>query len=300
MKGGAARAALAESKSPRHSSMGSLSGSERRRAVFTTAMLCVMRKEGTFSEEEVAERLEFGSAEAMYAQLTNWGLPEWLAYPSGSPKQEHREYREPPSGKRRRRARRGEAEAIALPPARYAAPLFKEALEELSAAIELLGARQEHLKDERFVATYTDTEVPTQPPSKGTFFYGAEQHPPEPLTTLIAMYALVEEGNPDDPLKPLLAALHPKDWEPDQERLEQALNDLKHKAGQLATLVRGGRLRRGPSTEEISSQQHLVAWYIHHRREAGLLDEEILEGLSQLGINVTPEEMKRLGNFRLP
>ncbi len=253
-----------------------------------------------FSDQEIVNGIrdeDIDSPQALYRRLAADGFPVCELCGDYSKKPGHCE---PPAPKRKRWARLGEGDAKALPAASNAAPLFKEVLEELGAAVELLGARTEHLKDKRFVATYTDTEVPTEPPSKGTVFYGAEQHPPEPLTTLIAMYALVEEGNPDDPLKPLLAALHPKDWEPDQERLEQALNDLKHKAGQLATLVRGGRLRRGPSTEEISSQQHLVAWYIHHRREAGLLDEEILEGLSQLGINVTPEEMKRLGNFRLP
>jgi hypothetical protein len=120
---------------------------------------------------------------------------------------------------------------------------------------------------------------------------GASQAPPKPLIELIGTYALAEE-----PLEPLLAVLHPDSSKVDTERLEQGIQELRHKAGQLATLVRGGRIRRGPSTGELSRQELVAAWHVTKRRSQGFSDEQIYQELHPHGY--TSEDVKRLGNLR--
>src|SRR5919202_2492855 len=52
-----------------------LPGAVRREAYDRIGKLCVLRLErNDYSEDEIAERLRFGSAEAMHHQLKAWGL----------------------------------------------------------------------------------------------------------------------------------------------------------------------------------------------------------------------------------
>ncbi len=66
---------------------------------------------------------------------------------------------------------------------------------------------------------------------------GASAWPPEPLTTLIALYALAEE-----PLKPLVEALHADLSRVDRESIEKCVegkDGLRRRARQLAAEVCG-------------------------------------------------------------
>jgi hypothetical protein len=177
-------------------------------------------------------------------------------------------------------------------------PLFKEALQELGKAAEYLGkgGHEEYLKDERFVAQINSDNAfqRTLPGLNQRIFLGAEQHPPEPLTRLMATYTLA-----DEPLKPLLGALHPDPSKVKQERVKQAVKELRHKARQVATLVRGGEIRRGPSTDGEASENHLIAWLVHHQRELGQSNDEIHGWLAQHGYDVPLKEIRRLGRLRL-
>ncbi len=51
---------------------------EQQRAFLIVGLLCELRYKGRLSEDEIAAKLDFGSAEAMRIQLKNWGLPDWL------------------------------------------------------------------------------------------------------------------------------------------------------------------------------------------------------------------------------
>jgi hypothetical protein len=41
-------------------------------------MLAFLRLDRSYSEDEVAQKLGFGSVEAMRIQLKRWGVPEWM------------------------------------------------------------------------------------------------------------------------------------------------------------------------------------------------------------------------------
>jgi len=189
-----------------------------------------------------------------------------------------------------------------------------------------LDSRKEVYRDERFetisnypsasASLYRDTfppgeegdeewrklcEMYDQDPNVDNFFAanaptflpkGATKSPPSPLTELIALYILANE-----PLEPLLDALHPNPAEVQLERLDQAVEELWHKAGQLATLVRGGIIRRGPSTEEITPPEQNLARYISSQLLQGVPEAEIREFLKKRGFSQA--EFTRLKNLKL-
>jgi hypothetical protein len=133
--------------------------------------------------------------------------------------------------------------------------------------------------------------------------------PPEPLTTLIGVYALA-----GGQIEPLLEALYP--GEPSREVLKEVRkciegkkrpdkkDGLKTLARQLAilVLVRGGKLEGAPPPA-LSSVEHDAACYITQLREEGHSDWEIRRRLSNHrkpdGSKRTDEDISRLGNMRL-
>ena len=250
------------------------------------------RAQGESDEKIITELADpdIDSPAVLYRRLSRDGYPVCQECGAAPVKGNHCE---PYMQKRERRARRSEDEAIELPSAGDAVPLFMEVLRELNAATEQLEERREYLKDERFVATYLPKGP--QPQGRGLTFFGASQQPPEPLTKLIAAYVLTGEG-----LEPLVAMLHPEPSEADRVRLEQAAAELNHKAGQLARLVRGGELRRGPTSGEEASREQLIAWMVREHRDWGLSDKEIREVLERDGYPVTIGEMRRLEKLDLP
>jgi hypothetical protein len=116
---------------------------------------------------------------------------------------------------------------------------------------------------------------------------------------LIAAYALSGED-----LEHLIATLHHRPDSAEEDRVNSKAEELKLKAEQLATLVRGGELRTGPSTGEILEDEHSIAWHISRRRREGESDEEILQRISYMGYMLfdrplTKADISRLGDLQL-
>jgi hypothetical protein len=262
--------------------------------------LCVERQHN-LTEEQIARDLDFGSPEALYQQPHQDGFPVCPVCGETPAKPNHCAQKK---GRRQRRARRGTGQAIELPPAKRAEDLFQSAIGKMEKALWTLDSRKEFYRDERFdtisdhpnasATHYRDIsplgedgdeewrklcEWHGQDPSVDHFFApvapiatseGAPQIPPEPLPELIALYVLAGE-----PLDPLLVALHPNPSEAKQKRPHQAVEELWHKAGQLATLVRGGIIRQGPSTGELSPREQSAARFISRRLREGVSESEI-------------------------
>jgi hypothetical protein len=121
----------------------------RKDAYDKVAKVFLLRREGTDSEEEVAHKAGFGSANAMHQQLSAWGLAGLLP--------PHRDQ----SGKKavrsetaREHKARGSGPVTELPPAANATGIFQRAIEKLSVFLERLSLRNEQRQGERVVVTY--------------------------------------------------------------------------------------------------------------------------------------------------
>jgi hypothetical protein len=193
---------------------------------------------------------------------------------------------------RQQKPRQGTGIRVELPPAKEAMPLFEEALDVLREAIDDLEDRKEYLQDGRFVVetyfqgpAYDDGEWVEV---KGAFAGGGEQSPPEPLTTLIAVYVL--SGLP---LEPLLSTLHKEPAGADSDQLDLNIEGtrtskghtpgLKSKARHVARLIRGGNLLPGPTTGEFSADQHSAAWRLYQLKQQGFASKDIEQELRKHG-----------------
>lgn len=78
----------------------------------------------------------------------------------------------------------------------------------------------------------------------------------------------------------------------------QHIAGLKTKAAQLARLVRGGPLRRGPSTGELSPEEQNIVWYRQQRQRDGIPDAVIFEELKEKR-GLSKADYQRLKKFRL-
>jgi hypothetical protein len=230
--------------------------------------------------------------------------------------------------KRKRRAKHS-GKKVQLPPPRAAEDLFRTALALLRNDADNLSRYEEHLQGERFVAAYEDpdpvvlvlrrdryskeqwekrcrfygvdpaTEIIRDPSPGELGPLGANRQPLWPLTRLIAAYVLSGKD-----LQRLIVALHPEPASAEEARVESKVEELKLVAGQLATLVRGGELRTGPSTGEISEDEHYLAWDISRLRDAGLADKQILQEIRLFGYMaydrpLTLADVRRLGKLQL-
>ena len=207
-------------------------------------------------------------------------------------------YPNPPKPPREPRSS-GDREDL-LPPRDKAQELFRPLVAALQYGLEQLDLRKEYRQGCRFVsvdvqtASVLDARKPTRVALKKElkklpkddyewrkatveFPGGASPWPPEPLTTLIALYALAKE-----PLKPLVEALHPDpsgvDWE-SIEKYVEGKDGLRRRARQLAALVCGWGIGRGRYPEEIDRERHNAALYVTRRTQEGASYEEILREL---------------------
>lgn len=261
-------------------------------------------------ENQLARQYGFDSPRDLYRQLRYDGFP--ICPDCGTDFVDER-HCATPRKQRERRAKTVE-EATPLPPAERAIDFFKSTLQALDGKTENLRGRREYLQSERFVG------VDEEDGQKRA--HGARQSPPEPLTTLIAVHAL-RSGHADTPLmRMLLDKLHPSEQievrepslrgtlttrrpdpkEVDTDRLEQAIQELRKKAADVAKLVRGGTIRKGPPTEEIAPRHHAVIDLVNQRAKEGVSTDEIIEELNArfdrgpLGLEdiFTEEEVRRL------
>ncbi len=138
--------------------------------------------------------------------------------------------------------------------------------------------------------------------SVGVSPQGAKQTPAEILVKLIGAYVLAGL-----PLDPLLEKLHPEPDEVDRNQLEAFIygkttqggrhtEGMMDKVRQIARVVRGGTVRKGPPTEELSRKDLQAAWEIASWRSQGYTDDLIHHLLQHKGFSRS--DVTRLGNLR--
>ncbi len=309
--------------------MGSLPIEEQEKALTAMLQARVWRQRGGISEEEIAERLLFESAEHMYRHMKDeWGWPDWAVYP------------EPPKPKRR--AKGSIQEPSELPPANNAAPLLKSSIAKLNDALDELPFLRQWLKDGRFVTervlpkesglayeTWRKVEFERrspwdqfrgdddlfsikvhpeawekwckhfgQDPQAEEFKLpftrvdaeGATRYSPDRIVQLVAMHA-VTGGTVED----LVDKLHLDNKEPNWKKIKETESALLLAAQHLATWVQGGVVRAGSPIEPVPPDEHRT-----YRTITGLEDDGALETLALWLKTLPPEEAKRIKNLRLP
>jgi hypothetical protein len=290
--------------------MESLSGTDRDYALRRVGLISVSRVNG-LGEDDVAERAGYRGAGHMRQELEEWDFPSWFIE-GDAPRKPNKPLEASKPAKSKRRAR-GTGPVIELPPASNAMPLFREKLDALAQDNEDLRHRNEKLQGGLFhhFDVWTDSSYFRReelPEEQSEFL--AETHnldpnaegfldtkrswglgdgtpvPQAPLPALIAAYVLTG-GDPE----PLLRALHP--GEPSAKELEQIRmciegkknqngaprDGLKAVAQQLARMVRGGPVRQGRYSEDLSHLDIVVAYRISDDRKAGMSDTEVFEKL---------------------
>jgi hypothetical protein len=282
-----------------------------------------------WEEEHIAREFDYPTPKALYAKLIEDGYPVCKA--CGENSKDHSCPEEPkdiPPKRERKAKAAGDQEAVKLPPARAAAPLFEDMINPAGThasslyprpPIEdpddprynqslwrLLGATLqdyivdlEYLEEElhgdnRFISTSIEEafDIDTDPYT-ATLPGGGRPYPNSRLVVLIATYALLY-GKVD----PLLEVLHPEPASIDRDslgKINRVVNDLSTEARKLATWLRGGVVKRSPPTGELSRTEQQDAWEINRLKEQGLSDEEVRKKMPRL----SPEEIKRLGAFKL-
>jgi hypothetical protein len=184
-------------------------------------------------------------------------------------------------------------EKTPLPPSEAAIPLFRSTLELLTKELEKLrGFEEEYLQSKRFVGkSVRDGKKKA---------WGALVTPPEPLTTFIAIEALVSGHARSPAITRLIAALH---WagtvevhkpfrggtfktqeaapEVNIDDLHKQIKELREHATHVARLIRGWQNtgRRPPG--EVSPREHSALPLIKQRAHEGVSDEEILEEVNR-------------------
>jgi hypothetical protein len=286
-----------------------LSTKEQERAIREATLVWHLRNNERASAEQIAERLSYGSVEALRRQLKNWGLPDWVL---GEESESRPAKKELPKTLPQRLRDVGPRKD--LPPAANAADLFKERLEALRESVELLEHINEGLYGKYFGRTnverasvlyhghWIDDAVVSLP---GT----VARSPSEIEVTLIGVYALAG-GRMDLLLEKLHLDPSSVDTKTREEirqctegsRARDKKDGLKVLARQLATWVRGGEVGTGrpPALPEMD---HEVASITTKYRKDGLTDEQIAGKLAHLkkadGTSYSVEDITELGDLGL-
>ena len=196
--------------------------------------------------------------------------------------------------KPRRRKAKKFGPVTPLPSPERAIARFKATLERLIKELDTLRGRDEYLQSGRFTAvSEKDGEKKV---------WGAGQAPPEPLTTLIAIDALVAgyAGNPR--ITQLIDALHPSELieehspfrggilterNPDPQKvnlrdLDVRIKELRKCAEDVAKLIRGlEEIGPGRRTDEIPPRDIAVIDLVERRAKEGYSDEQIREEVNR-------------------
>ena len=320
-RGGAARAPrpefgpapqLMESLPEQH--IEDLPAATREDAYSKVAKVFLLRRKGGDSEDEVAYRAGFGSADAMHHQLSAWGFAGLLLSHRAQPARK---------SKPREHKARGSGPVADLPPAGNAISIFQGTLEKLSDFVEQLSSRKEHRQGKRFVLSnakpflevpepgenrrYLEAPPDAQPDEHGFVSYmggqayvrvpgGAARHPDDELTAAIAA-ALLTGTSTDE----LLDALQ---WEPQQEVREQARvlfegdtpstrrDSFLNKARQIAALIQGYPMGRGDRTNTVTKEWQSAVWAASEWKGYGYKDNDIARRLNEQA-DLLPEFKKR-------
>jgi hypothetical protein len=308
--------------------MGSVTNHDRKRRLESLFFWCFAELKGIEPEDSTLEKLGFGSVEALRTQLGIWRVPDWVTQEESSDENE----RKARSGSGERQELPPAAEATPL--FRQALQFLNEQVDLLETRKEYVQDERFVAQDEHHAPIFwtrphgmSDDDwralcekLGQSSDSDGFELWesalvepaGATQSPQEPLTTLIAVYLLA--GLPPEPL---LDRLHFASETVDIEEIKRHLDGveerkrgadgkiktqhkpgLKTKAAQLARLMRGGLLRRGPSTEELSPEEQNIIWYRQQRARDGVPDATIFRELKEKR-GLSKAEYQRLKKFRL-
>ena len=284
-------------------------------------------------EERKAREFGYPTPKALYAKLAEDGYP--VCKTCGAHTKNHPPHSELPEDrppKRERKAKAaGDQEAVKLPPARAAAPLFEDMINPAGVHASSLYPRPpienlddprynqslwrllratlrdyivdlEYLEEElqggnRFIGTSINEDFDVREgPDAAIVPEGGRPYPYRGLVVLIATYALLYGK-----VGPLIEVLHPDPASINQDslnKINRVVEALHIKAQQLAQWVRGAVVKQGQRTGVLLQTEQRDAWEINRLKEQGLSDEEIRKKMSRL----TVDEIKRLGalNLRRP
>jgi hypothetical protein len=283
-----------------------------------------------WEEERIAREFDLPTPKALYAKLAEDGYP--VCKDCGAHTKNHPPHRKmpedrPPKKERKAKAA-GDQETVKLPPARAAAPLFEDMINPAGTHASSLYPRPpiedpddprynqslwmlrrttlrdyivdlEYLEEEleggnRFIGTSIEEDFDVREgPDSAIVPEGGHPYPYRGLVVLIATYALLYGK-----VGPLIKVLHPDPASIDQNSLDKitrVVKDLRTQAQQLAQWVRGGVVKQGRHTEELSPTEQRYAWEINRLKEQGLSDEEVRKKMPRL----TVDEIKQLGAFNL-
>lgn len=291
-------------------------------------------------DAEIATKLGFESPEVLYWRLKEDGYPVCPECGTAPATGEHCEF-----SKQQRFPGAGGGQRGELPPAVGAFKLFRERLEALLRDAESLASRVESYHDKLFAGTdvnpgvlaflryltdgegrrremYSEEEWQElcerhdQPPDVEEIVIpdsvfqvpvGAGSAPPEPLTTLIGVYALAG-GEMEALLEALYRGEPSNDIREEIRKCVEGKKKLDKKDGlktlsrQLAVLVRGGNIQGAPPPA-LSSVMHDAACFITRIREEDCSEEEMVRRLSNHrkpdGSQLTKADIRQLGLLRL-
>jgi hypothetical protein len=257
------------------------------------------------SDEQIAtQKLGFESAEHMYQQLKKWRWPDWAVY---------KDLPKPKRQAEKKRRGSGKGERVELPPAKEAAPLFKEALDKLLEAMEFLQRDYESASSSRYNKEYLHGELFFQYTREEAHWADnlgrervtpARRSPGHGLTELIAAYLLVY-GDPE----PLIEKLHLDPDSLDREKLRKHIEGDKDNskpgllgsAENVAILIRGGKhVRSGLPAGEFDVDEQIINRRIRQGLQEGHSDQQIIELLAEEGISTSKAVIKRLARVSLP
>jgi hypothetical protein len=229
----------------------------------------------------------------MRQELVGLGFPEWFIEGDVPPTPKKPADTGAEKSRRGRRAKQF-GEKIPLPPAEGAIEQFRRTLELLIKDLDKMHGLEEYLQSERFVG------VSKKDGKKHA--WGARQAPPEPQSTLIAIEALTARHVSSPAMTWLLHALHPSEQieehkpykdgtlttrRPDPKKvnmkqLQEQMEKLREHADNVAKLVRGReKIRKGPSTGQLSPREHSVFDLVKRRAQEGISDKAILEEVNR-------------------
>jgi hypothetical protein len=229
-------------------------------------------------------------------------------------------------------------DAVSLPPAEEASVLFKYDVALLRKEIEKLTGREEFLQDGRFTGTRPEMfrkyvwrredfitgegeekgketweklckeygKDPADEQIEGDPVFhlalGALQAPAEPLTTLIAVSALIERRVGTTHMQKLIKRLHPDPEDLNVERLQKTIEELVTKAAHTATLVRGGKVGAG-RPHPIQPHEQAAAALINVLQREGWSEDRIIRTVNELhappGEEFSDEDIDRLKTLHL-
>jgi len=291
-----------------------------------------------WNDEDIATKCKCGSAAHLYRRLNADGYPVCATCGAAPISKEH-------ACKPKRRPGPGTGEGRELPAVSRASDLFTDTLRDLLASVADLEHRQERSQDGRILGldvvegsslyfsrrceirgkileNYSEeqwkelcAQYGENPEVEGFWVdskglkraAGAARHPAEPLTTLIAVYALaggdmeelLEKLYPGTPAQETREAIRKR---VDGKKKPDKVDGLKVLARQLSTLVRGQALGGAPPPG-LTEMEHDAACYITLLRGQERSDQEILSRLSNHrtadGVELSMADVHRLENLRL-